>query len=215
LPSVKLLPSEYIRVVINKPSGYNITTKEEDLDFEWRRTTKELKIRRGGEFDLRLNKVPDFSFYYLDVSTLSNENRRKIINDIYDSIKNHVERGNTFYLYISNGKTPITTYDPAEYYQKLGKAGQLRADPPDPNEDMDWILKNVDWKKILETNRNFKFLYFLPENTYKLDREVLIENLLGSIDRRKRWVVDINIDGKKNKNMGKSPNKYNYIMYQR
>lgn len=209
LPLLDLGYNEYVKVTINKPKNYNITLPGELKETNWRKRSYEFPIRNAGNFDLQLSKIPNFYFYYLDVSSL--KNRRTVITEIYNQIKQSTEDGDNFFLFVSNGKSPLTASDKEGYYNILSRAGSMMADPPEPKWDVDWMLNNIDWMNILEINKEITIHYYLPVNTYKLYREVLISDLLSSIENR-RWNVFITTDGKA-KEMGKSSNTYQYKVF--
>ena len=86
-------------------------------------------------------------------------------------------------------------------------------DPPDPKYDVDWMLNSVDWVNVLEANKEITIHFYLPDNTFKINREYLITDFLSSIKNR-RWNVYINTDSKVNpKKMGKSSNNYTFNSY--
>lgn len=207
LPLLDLGYNEYVKVTILKPDDYNITLPDEPKETNWRERSIEFPIRKAGSFELRLSKIPNFDFYYLDVSSL--KNRRVVISEIYNDIKQKTQDGNNFFLFISNGKSPLIASDKDSYYSILSRAGSMMTDPPEPKWEEDWMLKNIEWLNILKINKKITIHYYLPVNIYKLYREELISDLLSSIEYSRRWNVFITTDGRV-KAMGKSPNKYYY-----
>jgi len=208
LPPFALMPDESIKVRINKPPGYNIAKIDESPDQDWETRLYELNVRRAGEFDLTLNKIPDFEFYYLDVGSL--ENRKQVISEVYEKINALASEGDRFLLFISYGNKPIVTSDPNDLYSVLSKAGNIMPDPPDQNFEVKYLVEEVKWTEILKANNQIKVNYYLPERTYALNQETLIQTLLLTIDHSRSWQVYLNVYGKYKEMKGESRNVYYY-----
>jgi hypothetical protein len=185
------LPDEYIKVILKKPAGFDITLPGTKPSQTWKQKELEVNLVNGSRIYLNIQKITTYDFFYLDVSSL--KERDKAIQDIYRKIGDITDNGNRYGLFISNAAEELTAMKGDEYISALKAAGILKPDPPNGKTDREKILKTFDWDKILKSNKSFCFHFYIPESTYRLSIGKLLPALLEAIENR-RWDVNIYTD---------------------
>jgi len=187
----KPLMTEYVRLVILKPKGYNIFKASDTGEYNWKENEYSLKIMDTSAISLTIEKIQTFDFFYLDISNL--KKRNLAISDVDGKIGAILEGGDSYCIYVSNYEQPLTAKQGSDFSDVLRIASSMNADMPNPNIDKPNILKIVNWPEIIRVNKEIKFHFYISRSTYEIYSKQLIVDLLYKIGN-KRWEVFIYSD---------------------
>ena len=214
---VKGTAEEGVQVLVNKPFGYNIFPLGNDSLSNW--TAKDFLVKVTNkervEQKMKLCKLKKFSFFYLDVSEVSD--KRKLLMFVDAELKKINEAADSYFMFLSNGSKSETAEKGRDYLQILRKIPVLNTEPPIAVADVKKLTSVLPVQNIQPARTLTSMNFFLSKTIYKHSRNYLISDFLKKIapDRKLNGLIiniflDYDVD-KEDKFPNSDDIKYNYF----
>jgi hypothetical protein len=167
-----------VKIILEKPRGYNITRSFEEDTSKWVRNSLEILLDKPGKVQLKGSKLSPFQFIYIDASGFRNYGKLKEFfkERLPACFEQH------YFLFISNRSSPCIAKRNDEYKEQLGKLINLNPEMPLAGDDLKNLEGKLDFAEILVRN-DIEFQMFISDSFYSISFDFFMDKLTEKLNK--------------------------------